>query len=638
MIGTMNYKDKYTITQCIIYFFSIVMLVSCGTVDLKPPTKDTQVIIEGDKIDQLVAAGQYAEAAELAQKRAQDSQSPQREEYRIRAAELNILAQNHLLASQSLSLINEQTLSFDLLPRKRIAEARIALHQEQFSEVLASLPATLIDRSPQHNQTILELRAQGLLGINDLYASLQTRVQLSQIQLSPDDHTRNQNEIWKLLALANNSQLAKWEETTQDTITLGWIRLARTKRATYSNVEQLSYALDQWRQEHPQHPASANLLTSILETYTNYYTVPNKIALLLPMTGRFSKIANVIHTGIQSAHQLQTSSEYSPEIVVYDTGDNPGNIVSIYNSAVAEGADFIIGPLNKDAVDILAKQAELSVPVLTLNYATDTNFVANNFFQFGLLPEDEASQTAERASLDNHYNAIIIAPRSEWGQRISNAFHERFIALGGTVLDSQFYAHNETDFSIPLQVALQLDESELRYRELRSVLGRNLEFEPHRRQDVDMIFLVATPRTARLLRPQINYYYANDLDVYSTSHIFSGIENITQDRDLDGVIYCDIPWLLESTPENELIREILILDAEEDFALLPRFAALGIDAYRLPSKLAELSALPYQRFNGLTGTLKIVDHNKIYRELNWAQFVNGKPQLLPQYIPQTSNN
>lgn len=633
----MKYKEKYTITHYLIYFITVMMLISCGTVDLKPPTAETQVATEEDQIEQLARVGQYGEAATLAQKRAQDSASPLREEYRIRAAELYISAQNHLIASQVLGLINEQTLAFELLPRKRIAEAQIALHQEQYSEVLARLPATLIDRAPQHNKTILELRAQGLLGINDIHAGLETRIQLSQTDLTPLEDTRNQNQIWELLALANNNQLISWESASQNPTTVGWITLARTKRATYSNVEQLNYALEQWRQRHPQHPATENLLTSILETYANYYVVPKKIALLLPMSGRFSKIANVIYAGIQSAHQLQAQGDYSPEIALYDTGDNPSRIVNIYNLAVSEGAEFIIGPLNKEAVDVLAQQSELPVPVLTLNYATNKNLEASNFFQFGLLPEDEASQTAERASLDNHYNAIIVAPSSDWGQRVSNAFKQRFLTLGGTVLDSQFYAHNETDFSTPLQVALQLDQSELRYRELRTVLGRNLEFEPHRRQDVDMVFLVATPRTARLLRPQINYYYANDLDVYSTSHIFSGIQNITQDRDIDGVIYCDIPWLLEDTPENELIREILILDAEENYSLLPRFAALGIDAYRLPSKLAELSALPYQRFNGLTGNLKIVSHNKIYRELNWAQFVNGKPELLPDYTPQSTD-
>lgn len=612
------------------------MLASCGTVELKPPTSETQVLTETDKIDQLAASGQYAEAAAVAQQRAQESQSALRQDYLIRSAELYILAQNHLVAAQVLGLINEQSLTFELLPRKRIAEAQIALHQEQFNEVLARLPTSLIDRAPDFRQSILELRAQGLLGVNDLQASLQTRFQLSQLALAPIEDARNQNQIWELLALANDKQLADWESAASQPTELGWIALARTKRATYANVEQLNYALEQWQQRYPMHPAADNLLTSILETYTNYYSLPKKIALLLPMTGRFSKIANVIYSGIQTAYQLQTSSEYSPEIILYDTGGNPDQIVSIYNSAVTNGADFIIGPLNKSAVDILAKQPELSVPVLTLNYASDENIIANNFFQFGLLPEDEAHQTAERASLDNHYNAIVIAPQTEWGQRITNAFNARFTALGGTILDSQFYAHNETDFSDPLQVALQLDQSELRYRELRSVLARNLEFEPHRRQDVDMIFLVATPKTARLLRPQINYYYANDLDVYSTSHIFSGVQNISLDRDLDGVIFCDIPWLLESTPENELMREILILDAADNFLLLPRFAALGIDAYRLPANLAELSALPYQRFNGLTGNLKIVGRNKIYRELNWAQFINGKPELLPDYIPQTA--
>jgi len=79
------------------------------------------------------------------------------------------------------------------------------------------------------------------------------------------------------------------------------------------------------------------------------------------------------------------------------------------------------------------------------------------------------------------------------------------------------------------------------------------------------------------------------------------------------------------------MHELLELEAGESYRLLPRFAALGIDAYYLPTKLAELAALPYERYNGLTGKLKIVQNNKVFRELNWAQFIDGKPTILPQF-------
>ena len=634
----MKYKGIYTFSHIIVAWFILILLSSCASVDQVQTKPEQPVLTDIQRAEQLAAQGEFTQASQIFWESATSEESPLRETYQIRAAELQIDAGNLQQATQYLALINEEKLAFELLPRKRIAQAQIALSEERFSDALELLPEALVTRSPQHSVSILNLRALALAGTGNIFASFETRLKLANQLSNETDITNNQNKIWQLLALAANDELNRWATNTDDSVLIGWTELARTKRATYSNVEQLNYALDLWRQNHPNHPASQNLLTSILEGYENYYTIPERIALLLPMSGRFAKIAEVIYAGIKSARELETNSQYAPDIILYDTGDDPNEILFHYERAVSDGADFIIGPLKKDAVTILSQQSNLPVPVLTLNYIDDSFTAPSQFFQFGLLPEDEARQVAERASLDEHFNAIVLAPIGDWGARIAGAFQNRFETLGGTILNTQFYAPNETDFSTPLQIALQLDQSELRYRQLRSVLGTDLEFEPHRRQDVDMIFLVATPRVARVLRPQINYYYANDVPIYSTSHIFSGIENITQDRDINGVVYCDIPWLLKTTAEHELIREVLILEAEDNYQLLPRFAALGIDAYQLPVKLAELSALPYQRFNGLTGNLKIVPYNKVYRELNWAKIIDGRPSLLPDYTPPSASN
>jgi len=625
----MNNKIIYTLAQCLLALLVSTIVISCGT-NIQTKTDAEPTNIEIRKADRLAEQGQLQKAAEIYWQVAQTEPSPQKEEFQLQAAELLIQANQFDLAQQYLNLINEQNLTFELIPRKRIAQSSIAIQQEQFNVVLSLLPMSLTTRAPDHIAEVLELRAQAFSGMGDILSSLLSRTELSRHLEEHAQIAHNQNEIWRLLALARDEELVKWFQQENPELT-GWIALAQTKRAPYSSIDQLDYALNTWRNTYPNHPASDNLLTSILESFQNYFAIPENIALLLPMTGRYAKIAEVIHAGIQSARELHTDQQYAPSLNLYDTGDNPADILYHYQRAVDDGADFIIGPLKKEAVEILTQQIELPVPVLTLNYIADQIQSPSNLFQFGLLPEDEAIQVAERASLDEQFSAVILSPASEWGERLAYAFQSRFEELNGIVLDTQFYASNNTDFSVSLKTALQLDLSEARYRQLRSTLGQNLEFEPRRRQDVDMVFMVASPRTARILRPQINYYYATDLPVYSTSHVFSGIENVSRDRDINGVLYCDIPWLLKPTADHEILQELLELEAGNSYQLLPRFAALGIDAYYLPTKLAELAALPYERYNGLTGKLKVVQNNKIFRELNWAQFINGKPTLLPQF-------
>ncbi len=602
---------------------------SCGTSQQIKTAIDPNEI-EVQKAERLVKHGEFESAAGIYWQLAQAESSPKKEQLQLTAAELLIQGGHYQLAQQYLNFINEKNLTFKLIPRKRIAQSRIAISQEQFNKVLVLLPGSLSTRAPEHRIDMLELRAQAFSGMGDTLSSLLIRTELTHYLKEHNQSTHNQNEIWRLLAVARNEELARWAQ--QENIQLkGWIALAQTKRAPYANIDQLDAALTAWRQDYPNHPASDQLLTSILESYQNYFAIPEKLALLLPLSGRYAQIADVIHAGITSARELHSDGQYTPSIALYDTGDNPADILYHYQRAVDDGADFILGPLKKQAVEILAQQAELPVPILTLNYTSDHSNAPGNMFQFGLLPEDEAIQVAERASLDGHFSAVILSPAGEWGERLANAFRTRFEELNGLILDTQYYIPESTDFSVSLKTALQLDLSEARYRQLRSTLGRNLEFEPRRRQDVDMIFMVASPRTARILRPQINYYYATDLPVYSTSHIYSGIENVSRDRDINGVLYCDIPWLLKDSADNQILHELLELEAPDVYRLLPRFAALGIDAYYLPTKLAELAALPYERYNGLTGKLRVEQDNRVFRELNWAQFQNGRPELIGQF-------
>ncbi|MCK5092980.1 MAG: penicillin-binding protein activator, partial [Gammaproteobacteria bacterium] len=285
-------------------------------------------------------------------------------------------------------------------------------------------------------------------------------------------------------------------------------------------------------------------------------------------------------------------------------------------------------------VSHLASMEPLPVPVLALN-TTETNlFVPDNFYQFGLSPEDEAQQVAERATLEGLGNAIVITPEGDWGERVYTRFSERFTELGGEILEQQAYSLESNDFSDQIRSLLNLDESWQRHRSLKILLNRDVKFEPRRRKDVDFVFMAAFPRQARLITPQLQFHHASDLPVYATSHIYSGKQNPGEDRDMNGVIFCDTPWTLSKQhTKGELQQSINQLwpNASTHYS---RLHAIGIDAYNILPYLAWLKETQYERYTGVTGNLYLDQYNKIHRTLKWARFVNGRPSVIQhQLIP-----
>ena len=80
--------------------------------------------------------------------------------------------------------------------------------------------------------------------------------------------------------------------------------------------------------------------------------------------------------------------------------------------------------------------------------------------------------------------------------------------------------------------------------DLRRIIRQPFEFDPRRRQDIDFIFLLANPSQARGIKPTLAFFFAEDLPVYSTSHMNDNSESRIDYLDLAGIRFCDIPWKL----------------------------------------------------------------------------------------------
>ena len=315
---------------------------------------------------------------------------------------------------------------------------------------------------------------------------------------------------------------------------------------------------------------------------------------------------------------------------------NSLNINQVYSKAVTEGAEFIVGPLEKEALTKLSAWPGLSVPTLALNQARIAPDIAANadasilpaLIQFSLSPEDEARQVAERASADGRRRALAIVPADEWGQRLRRAFRESWSASGGIILEVTEYDPRTDDYGATIKQLLNVDDSEYRTRRLRQTLVRGLENRARRRQDADMIFMAAFPITGRQLIPQLRFHDAGHIPLYATSHIFTGIVNAQADADMNGVVFPDLPWILAPESEISAIKTLINENFRADSSVYQRLYAFGVDAFNLISQVNRLAYEDEAEFHGATGILSMADDGRIIRKLPWGKIINGKPELL----------
>lgn len=357
---------------------------------------------------------------------------------------------------------------------------------------------------------------------------------------------------------------------------------------------------------------------------------PQQIALLLPFRGGYRKAAEAIRDGFIAA--WHDAGDYKPALRIYDA--NALNVEQMYAQAVAEGADFVVGPLEKQAIEELAKLTELPVPVLALNQAQAGPGekpagpgVLPSLMQFGLSPEDEARQVAQRARLDGRGRALVIVPNDPWGQRLHRAFRDAWLPLGGRVLERISYDPQGKDYSLPVRRLLNIDASEERARRLRRKLNVALRSEARLRQDADMIFMAAFPVAARQLVPQLRFHKAEGLPVYATSHVFTGAVNPQADADMNEVMFADLPWILLPRAGASSLRA-LVNEHFQASSAYRRLHALGVDAFHLIPHLPRLAVDGAASFAGATGLLSMAGDGMINRQLLWSRIVNGKPELL----------
>lgn len=487
---------------------------------------------------------------------------------------------------------------------------------------------TLLPRLPaQLTQKIRRKRAEYLFDLEYYSASINERIVLAELfgdeQEQEQERAENFNLIWQTLMEIPLPQLGKLAAASENRVQQGWYELARLSKNNQTNLREQVEQVDQWVRQWPEHPASFELPADLRLLRLLYEDKPQQIALLMPRSGSLGGAASAVRDGFMAAfYQMRMTESEVPRLRFYDTSE--GDINDLYDRAVAEGAELVIGPLSKERITDLALRPQMPVPTLALNSIDNPIGTVENLYQFGLAVEDEARLAANKAWHDGHRRALLIAPNTPWGDRSVAAFAQVWQELGGEL--AQDYRFEDTnDYSKVIKRALQLDLSESRARDIRNVVGA-VEFEPRRRQDIDVIFLAAQANQARQVKPTLAFHYADDIPVYGTSHIYSGTPEPKLDQDMNGVRFSTLPWFFnKNLPERQALKK----HADTSPNLQPLYA-LGVDAFHLYPRLKQLQEVEQARFYGQTGRLSLNRENQIQRHQVWAEFKNGRARPLAE--------
>jgi outer membrane PBP1 activator LpoA protein len=483
-----------------------------------------------------------------------------------------------------LARIDQSRLAPDDDARYRVLSAEVALQRGSAGAALkqlANLPASLPTDVRQH---ALDVESRAQLANGDRLAAARAVARLSLLLPPPAQAGARQRALTILAGMGRDSLASLAASLADNDPIKPYVRqaLAQSGSAPPRVLPQ------------PNQPVG----TLAQSGAPQGYAMPPRIALLLPATGPLAAAGAALRDGFFAAYfHAPAAREARPEVKVYDTGGTADGTLAAYRQAVADGAALVVGPLGRATVGTLFAQPQLPVPVLALNHAQGGVPTPVGSFEFALLPEAEGAQLAAHLITLGLHAAIVFRGDDDTATRSFDAFKTQFASLGGLVANDVVLPQGSVDFAAQIQAALA---------------GSGAETG---------IVVLLRPTQARLLMPQLKLARST-LPAFATSMVYSGNQDATADADLDGVQFCDEPWLYDAEaglPDHAMLASQLATAGGP----AARLFAFGMDAWSLIPYLGWLHTHPGSYVPGATGQLTMDSARHVQRTPIWLQFHGG---------------
>lgn len=504
--------------------------------------------------------------------------------------------------------INENTFDASLRARYGLAKAKLAALKGDYAEalmVLASRPLSFDSLDPSQASNIL-WRWYSLLANNDK-ARLRAR-------------------------FAKLNDYASLFDMVQDS-------------SVNDSIRQTS--IKSWLLQNPD-SAIANNLPTPLQSYLAIESVQEqKIAVLLPLSGRLAGQGEAIKQGLLAAYLARVNrsadnqNQPSTEIEFIDTGsDNtlPGSIGAESLAAY----EIIIGPLLKSHIQQIQSFALPNLKQVVLNQPQEQTIGSDDTLKqqsisayFSLSPEQEAQQLVVLMRAQDIQQPVLIKDNSSIGNRMAAAFKQAWIdsapqntrsrasvaqaSQAPSVVQEISYTNNQS-MRVGITSALDVLQSQRRIQQLSNLDQERVYSVTRNRRDVDAFVVFSQPDELELINPiiesSISLFTDEQLPVFASSYGYDHKQSKNSQRDLRNLVFIDMPWLLSNDRQDTLSKQVDKLFNQPSSTFL-RLFAFGYDALAIADNIVQLSTFDYMKIQGLSGTLSFAEDNSLNRELAW---------------------
>ncbi len=387
---------------------------------------------------------------------------------------------------------------------------------------------------------------------------------------------------------------------------------------------------------------SNDKVNKLLGSARTWASRPIKVGVLLPLSGYYGDEGKSVLRGIRFAHnQAADGSAASLQLVVRDSESSLISALhSVNNLLHRENVRAIIGELESDVTASIGALASVEgVPVVAP--AASENGVASvgrAVFQLNSDLERKGAALAHYAIAELGMQTFAtLAPVDEYGQQMVDSFTSTVDQLGGRIIGQSWYYGTPEDLS----------------RQFKNI--RDAAFH-HDSTDVDALILEAKEEGDRLDENDIPVLsvdgffipvYAEDLKYVAPQ---LAVHNI-RTQVLGGEFLDDLETLTHQQVERYINGAIFVSDYFPNEADLEfrdfrtsfrismkkspeRWEIFGYDAYQILHDAAGQGARSGRDFSsalsrisgysGKKGLISFQDNNRVNREVNILQFINGR--------------
>ena len=262
---------------------------------------------------------------------------------------------------------------------------------------------------------------------------------------------------------------------------------------------------------------------------------PRTIGVILPLSGRYSKMGYETLWGLQLALGVRGGrNRENLRLAIIDSRGKPEYARQGVKRLVEEDhvISIIGGFLGKTAYYGALQAQEMGVPFIALSQKEGLTDIGPLIFRNALTIESQIDKLIQSAMGQLKFKKFaILYPNDSYGVKVSNIFWKKVKEKGGLITGAQTYLPGETDFNEPIQKLIgtfYLDDRKEEYRQRLRKWYRDQSKKGQRRKkppmgllppvvDFDAVFIPDGIKAFGQIAPMLAYNDVNDVFLMGTN-------------------------------------------------------------------------------------------------------------------------